>query len=134
MNSKVTNTKASAKKYSLTQEKKRNFWTILITLLFLPWYVISHVLVVLCTLRSFSFHSNMLPFWTPSLLYLFPSFLTLFCASVHQHLYTASSSSLLAAFSQWEISLASPPSPFLVFLGPHPWHMEVPRLGTELEL
>ena len=23
---------------------------------------------------------------------------------------------------------------FLVFLGPHPWHMEVPRLGAELEL
>ena len=21
-----------------------------------------------------------------------------------------------------------------VFLGPHPWHMEVPRLGVELEL
>ena len=23
---------------------------------------------------------------------------------------------------------------FLVFLGPHPWHVEVPRLGVELEL
>ena len=23
---------------------------------------------------------------------------------------------------------------FLVFLGPHPWHMEVPRLGVESEL
>ena len=23
---------------------------------------------------------------------------------------------------------------FLVFSGPHPWHMEVPRLGAELEL
>ena len=23
---------------------------------------------------------------------------------------------------------------YLVFLGPHPWHMEVPRLGAELEL
>ena len=23
---------------------------------------------------------------------------------------------------------------FLVFLGPRPWHMEVPRLGVELEL
>ena len=23
---------------------------------------------------------------------------------------------------------------FFVFLGPHPWHMEVPRLGAELEL
>jgi len=23
---------------------------------------------------------------------------------------------------------------FLPFLGPHPWHMEVPRLGVELEL
>ena len=23
---------------------------------------------------------------------------------------------------------------FLCFLGPHPWHMEVPRLGVELEL
>ena len=23
---------------------------------------------------------------------------------------------------------------FFVFLGPHPWHMEVPRLGIELEL
>ena len=22
----------------------------------------------------------------------------------------------------------------LVFLGPHPWHMEVPKLGVELEL
>ena len=22
---------------------------------------------------------------------------------------------------------------FLVFLGPHPWHMEVPRLGVESE-
>ena len=23
---------------------------------------------------------------------------------------------------------------FFVFLGPHPWHTEVPRLGVELEL
>jgi len=23
---------------------------------------------------------------------------------------------------------------FFVFLGPHSWHMEVPRLGVELEL
>ena len=23
---------------------------------------------------------------------------------------------------------------FLVYLGQHPWHMEVPRLGVELEL
>ena len=23
---------------------------------------------------------------------------------------------------------------FFVFLGPHPWHMEVPRLGVESEL
>ena len=23
---------------------------------------------------------------------------------------------------------------FLVFLGPYPWHMEVPRLGVKLEL
>ena len=23
---------------------------------------------------------------------------------------------------------------FFVFLGPHPWHMEVPRLGVETEL
>ena len=23
---------------------------------------------------------------------------------------------------------------FLAFLGPHPWHMEVPRLGVQLEL
>ena len=23
---------------------------------------------------------------------------------------------------------------FIFFLGPHPWHMEVPRLGVELEL
>ena len=23
---------------------------------------------------------------------------------------------------------------FFFFLGPHPWHMEVPRLSTELEL
>ena len=23
---------------------------------------------------------------------------------------------------------------FLVFLGPHPWHMEISRLGVELEL
>ena len=23
---------------------------------------------------------------------------------------------------------------FVVFLGPHPWHLEVPRLGVELEL
>ena len=23
---------------------------------------------------------------------------------------------------------------FLIFLGPHPWHMEVPRLGVEREL
>ena len=24
--------------------------------------------------------------------------------------------------------------PFFVFLGPHPWHMEVPRSGVKLEL
>ena len=23
---------------------------------------------------------------------------------------------------------------FVLFLGPHPWHVEVPRLGVELEL
>ena len=23
---------------------------------------------------------------------------------------------------------------FVCFLGPHPWHMEVPRLGVQLEL
>ena len=23
---------------------------------------------------------------------------------------------------------------FLLFLGPHPWHLEVPKLGVELEL
>ena len=23
---------------------------------------------------------------------------------------------------------------FIIFLGPHPWHMEVPRLGVKLEL
>ena len=32
------------------------------------------------------------------------------------------------------VTMYDPPPLFFVFLGPHLWHMEVPRLGVELEL
>ena len=66
---------------------------------------------------------------------LFPSFLS----KANSNLF------LQRPFQPWELlpvqkpcALISPPLiqhlPFFSFLGPCPWHMEVPRLGVELEL
>ena len=40
--------------------------------------------------------------------------------------------SVCFSHTAWEVCIIISPT-FFLFLGPHPWHMEVPRLGVESE-
>ena len=94
------------------------------------YILLSNVADIFCLPSSLlpSFFSSFLPpfLLLPSPLFSFFSFHFFFLPFLVPHLFFLPSSLILSLFSSFPFL---PPIIFFLFLGPHPWHMEVPRLG-----